>query len=207
VARWKPPVLIAILLALVFGIIAVSRATGDRGGTAQNVAVWALVIAAFVVVVLVLAIGEVDRPEVTTGLVVLGAAMVSLLPLGVVAAQAAYDQLLIRPICERLETDTDPVTTFERVSRTADAGPIERFFTRRLQCHYVTADPVVTEGIPTFVDFRDDRLGGSSAWLYLFGRAVVAVLGFFALFALQFPFWHWWFRTMMREHRRDPAPA
>jgi hypothetical protein len=200
-------VLIGILLALVVGIIAVSRATGDRGGTAQNVAVWALVFAAFVVVVLVLAIGEVDRPEVTTGLVVAGALVVSLLPLGAIAAQAAYDELLIRPICERLESDTDPVTTFERVSRTADAGPIARFFTRRLECHYRTADPAVPEGIPTQVDFRDDRLGGSSAWWYLLGRAVVTALGFFALLALQFPFWRWWFRTMMREHRRDPAPA
>jgi hypothetical protein len=206
-ARWKPPVLIAILLAMGFGIIAVSRATGDRGSTEQNIAVWSLVIAAFIVVVLVSAIGEVPRPEVTTGLVLLGVVLVSLLPLGMIAANRAYDRLLVQPVCERLETQSDPVTTFERVSRTADAGVIDRFFTRRLQCHYRTADPAVPEGIPTFVDFRDDRLGGSTAWLYLFGRAVVGVIGFATLFLLQIPVWRWWFHRMMREHRKDPAPA
>jgi hypothetical protein len=200
-APWKPPVMLAILAALVVGIIAVSRATGDRGETPQTLAVWAMVVAAFTLVVFVSAVGAVGRPLLRTALVMMAVGLVCIAPLVMVGATETYRHLVVRPVCEKLETDT---TRFDRVSSTADGfTSISRYFTRRLVCHYRTADAAVPEGIPTEVDLTDERLAGGNAWLYRWFHQIAAITGFVLGLVLPFPLWRWWFRSMMGEARRD----
>jgi hypothetical protein len=200
-APWKPPAMIGIIIALAVAVITVSRAMGDDGGAAQTAATFGLVTVAFVLIALVSAVGAVRRPFVVTGLVMVSVTLVSIAPLGMVIGVEAYRQVVVRPICEKLETDT---TRFDYVSGTADGfTSIERYFTRRLECHYRTADPSVPEGIPTSVDVADDRLAGNRAGLVRSGHIIAGVVGFFLFLFGPFPIWRWWFRSMMREMRKQ----
>ncbi len=195
--------LIVVLAAVVLGIISVSRAMGDTGGAAQTAATAAIVVVAFVLVVFVLSVEAVGRPVLRTALVMVSVALVCLIPVGVAAASELYRAVAIRPICERLETAD---TRYDGISRNADGfTSIERYFTVRLECHYRTADPAVPEGIPTRVDLADERLAGGWAWPLRLGNAFASVGGFAVALLLPFPIWRWWFRSMMREARRDRA--
>lgn len=200
-APWKPPAMLAIIALLVVGIIAVSRAMGDDGSTGQSAVVWAMVVVALALMVLVSTVGSVRRPFVVTGLVMVSVALVSLAPLGAAISTTLYREVVVKPVCERLVTDD---TRYDGVSRNADGfTSIERYFTRRLECHYRTEDPAVPEGIPTRVDLADERLAGSSDWLYRLGNALATVVGFFLPLLLAIPLWRWWFHSMMREVRAD----
>jgi hypothetical protein len=160
-----------------------------------------MVVLALALVVFVSAVGAVGRPLLRTALVMMAVGLVCIAPLVMVGATETYRHLVVRPVCENLETDT---TRFDYVSGTADGfTSIERYFTRRLVCHYRTTDPAVPEGIPTSVDLTDERLAGGNAWLYRWFHQIAAMVGFVLGLVLPFPLWRWWFRSMMSEARRD----
>jgi hypothetical protein len=202
-ARWKPPVLVAIAIATVAAELAVGRAMADRQNTTgYTVVVFAIVFVAFVVVVHVTSIGVVHQPTKRTALVVVGAVMVSLSVAGGIVGQTAFARAVVYPVCERLETDT---TRLDGVSRTSSSTqPGVRFFNRYLQCNYRTDDAAVPEGIPTSVDLRDGRLaGGSAGWMRL-GYGLSTLAGFLLWLVVSLPFWKWWFRTLIAASKRDP---
>jgi hypothetical protein len=177
----------AILLGAVFLATAISDVPpAQQHGFAYSVRAYGPIVAAFILVVLLQAVGAGRLAFRRSVLVLVAVTVVCFAPLLSFLGMSAFDHLAIRGTCVGVET---PDHRFDRV--TVDGGIAGLVFqVEHLACAYHEAPDVPLASLTS--------RGSASAML--FGRDAFGLLGYLVPFTI-LPFWKWWFRAFGRVGR------